>query len=251
MEIEPKKLIYQGTYGKEDNPLPKVKYEDIPKERCKKLLRKRFCNVAPEDFEEWLAVELDYNKDVYSCNNILDLKQSTRQVASEEELKFLARYYRAEYHHLQTFAIWEKEKLKPLVRKLVNIAKNDPQYDFHFLYRLEHQKLLCMEAYLSHSRVADDKGNYVGKRWLVLCIDLLSYIEGCKDITIKQVKNMNIKNLHGLLSKEAVERFNSAKYDSKDGEFCDKFIEGKDIYIRKMERLYYQVRLYKMRYWWE
>lgn len=35
MALEPKQLVYQGTFGKEDNPLPKVKYEDIPKERRK------------------------------------------------------------------------------------------------------------------------------------------------------------------------------------------------------------------------
>lgn len=33
MALEPKQLVYQGTIGKDDNPLPMVKYEDIPKER--------------------------------------------------------------------------------------------------------------------------------------------------------------------------------------------------------------------------
>ena len=63
MALEPKQLVYQGTFGKEDNPLPKVKYEDIPKERRKKLHRKRLYNVVPEEFEEWLAVELDFKKE--------------------------------------------------------------------------------------------------------------------------------------------------------------------------------------------
>lgn len=70
MALEPKQLVYQGTFGKEDNPLPKVKYEDIPKERRKKLHRKRLYNVVPEEFEEWLAVELDFNKYRYISEGI-------------------------------------------------------------------------------------------------------------------------------------------------------------------------------------
>ena len=52
MALESKQLVYQGTFGKDDNPLPKVKYEDIPKERRKKLHRKRLYNVVPEEFEK-------------------------------------------------------------------------------------------------------------------------------------------------------------------------------------------------------
>ena len=80
MALEPKQLVYQGTFGKEDNPLPKVKYEDIPKERRKKLHRKRLYNVVPEEFEEWLAVELDFNKYRYISEGIDLRTKKTRRV---------------------------------------------------------------------------------------------------------------------------------------------------------------------------
>ena len=157
MALEPKQLVYQGTFGKEDNPLPKVKYEDIPKERRKKLHRKRLYNVVPEEFEEWLAVELDFNKYRYISEGI-DFEHTKKRLADEEDQKSLAQYYRAEYNHMQKFAIWEEEHLTPLVKELTGMAKSNPQYDCHFLYKLERQKLVCMEAYLSHSRVADASG---------------------------------------------------------------------------------------------
>lgn len=88
MALEPKQLVYQGTFGKDDNPLPKVKYEDIPKERRKKLHRKRLYNVAPEDFEEWLAVELDFNKYRYVGEG-LDFEHKTKRLADEDDQKAL------------------------------------------------------------------------------------------------------------------------------------------------------------------
>ena len=88
MALEPKQLVYQGTFGKEDNPLPKVKYEDIPKERRKKLHRKRLYNVVPEEFEEWLAVELDFNKYRYISEGI-DFEHTKKRLADEEDQKSL------------------------------------------------------------------------------------------------------------------------------------------------------------------
>ena len=121
MALEPKQLVYQGTFGKEDNPLPKVKYEDIPKERRKKLHRKRLYNVVPEEFEEWLAVELDFNKYRYISEGI-DFEHTKKRLADEEDQKSLAQYYRAEYNHMQKFAIWEEEHLTPLVKELTGMA---------------------------------------------------------------------------------------------------------------------------------
>ena len=105
MALEPKQLVYQGTFGKDDNP----------KERRKKLHRKRLYNVAPEDFEEWLAVELDFNKYRYVGEG-LDFEHKTKRLADEDDQKGLAQYYRAEYRHLQEFAVWEEEHLTPLVK---------------------------------------------------------------------------------------------------------------------------------------
>lgn len=144
MALEPKQLVYQDSFGKDDNPLPKVKFEDIPKDCRKKLHRKRLYNVASEDFEEWLAVELDFNKCRYVGEG-LDFEHKTKRLADEDDQKDLAQYYRAEYRHLQEFAVWEEEHLTPLVKKLASMAKSDPQYDWHFLYKLERKKLACME----------------------------------------------------------------------------------------------------------
>ena len=249
MALEPKQLVYQGTFGKEDNPLPKVKYEDIPKERRKKLHRKRLYNVVPEEFEEWLAVELDFNKYRYISEGI-DFEHTKKRLADEEDQKSLAQYYRAEYNHMQKVAIWEEEHLTPLVKELTGMAKSNPQYDCHFLYKLERQKLVCMEAYLSHSRVADASGEYVGKKWLVLCINLLDYILEYKEIIKAQIKRMNLRNLHGLVDAYTIQQFKKEKYAKKDRQ-CMKTFHGKDIYVRKMERLYHLIRLYKTRFWWE
>lgn len=249
MALEPKQLVYQGTFGKDDNPLPKVKYEDIPKERRKKLHRKRLYNVVPEEFEEWLAVELDFNKYRYISEG-LDFEHTKKRLADEEDQKSLAQYYRAEYNHMQKIAVWEEEYLSPLVKELADMAKNNPQYDWHFLYKLERQKLVCMEAYLSHSRVADASGEYVGKKWLVLCINLLDYILEYKKITKAQIKRMNLRNLHGLVDTYTIQQFKKEKYAKKDSK-CMKTFRGKDIYVRKMERLYHLIQLYKTRSWWE
>lgn len=115
MALEPKQLVYQGTFGKDDNPLPKVKHEDIPKERRKKLHRKRLYNVVPEEFEEWLAVELDFNKYRYISEG-LDFERKKKRLADEDDQKGLAQYYRAEYRHLQEFAVWGKSILLRLLR---------------------------------------------------------------------------------------------------------------------------------------
>ncbi len=249
MALEPKQLVYQGTFGEDDNPLPKVKCEDIPKERRKKLHRKRLYNLATEDFEEWLAVELDFNKYRYEYDTA-DFDKETKRLANEDDQKALAEYYRAEYRHMQEFAIWEEKNLTPLVKELAGMAKSDPQYDWHLLYKQERQKLVCMEAYLSHSRVADASGEYVGKKWLALCINLLDYILEYKKITKAQIKRMNLRNLHGLVDTYTIQQFKKEKYAKKDSQ-CMKTFRGKDIYVRKMERLYHLIRLYKTRSWWE
>lgn len=247
MKSSIKVLAYGGSVDC-DNPLPKVKYEDIPEERRKSLRHKRLYKVSPEDFEEWLAVELDFNK-VYHESDGADFDNMQERLADEEDQKSLAQYYRAEFRHLQEFAVWEKEQLNPIVKELAVMAKNDPQYDWHFLYKLEQKKLICMELYLSHSRVADKDGEYVGKKWLVLCIKLLDYILEYKEITKEQIRQMNIRNIHKLVSSQTIEHF--CNESGEEGEGNMKFFYGKDIYVRKIEHLYYLIRLHYTRFWWE
>lgn len=170
----------------------------------------------------------------------------TERLADEEGLKCLAQHFRSEFRHLNEFAVWEKENLAPLVQELALMAINDPQYDWHFLYRLERQKIICMEQYLSHSRVADKDGRYIGKKWLVLCIRLLDYILDYMKITKEQIRRMNIRNLHTLVNSQTIENFYN-----ESGDQGMKFSSGKDIYIRKMERLYHMIRINYTRLWWE
>jgi len=246
-----KELNYNGHLGKEENPLPKMKVEDIPTCRRKKLLCKYLCDVSEDEFEEWLAVLLDFNKlqTVVSPNSELPVEE---RLSTGDEQRDLAAYYRAEFHHINEFAAWEKENLIPLVKELVDMAENDPQYDSHYLYRLERQKLVCMQKYFSHSRIADENGNYDGKRWLLLCIILLDYILKNKGITKEQIVQMNIKNIDRLTDESTIRNFKEADFsEDKDDLYCDKCFYGRKIYLRKMERLYHLIRIYQTRNWWE
>lgn len=103
---------------------------------------------------------------------------------------------------------------------------------------------------ITYTSVADASGEYVGKKWLVLCINLLDYILEYKEIIKAQIKRMNLRNLHGLVDAYTIQQFKKEKYAKKDRQ-CMKTFHGKDIYVRKMERLYHLIRLYKTRFWWE
>ena len=71
-----------------------------------------------------------------------------------------------------------------------------------------------------------------------------------KEIIKAQIKRMNLRNLHGLVDAYTIQQFKKEKYAKKDRQ-CMKTFHGKDIYVRKMERLYHLIRLYKTRFWWE
>lgn len=249
-------LIYAGV--EEGNSLwPQVKYEDIPEqERCR-LRRKPLHKVDEVDLEAWLAVDLEYNRreTEYTISENGELVECKEVLASTESLEAHLRYKRAEYQHAKSFALWQKEGLDPLVEELATMAKQDPQYDWHCLYRLERQKLICMEAYLSHSRVADKEGNYKGKRWLVLCIRLLGYIlDGGSSITREQLRQLNRRNSVELLSpfrQASLQEADECGDDHEDDGYSLRSLYLKDLYQRKAERLYYRIRLEYTRMWWE
>ena len=132
-------------------------------------------------------------------------------------------------------------------------AAHDPQYDWQFIYELEYAKLRCMRAYFSHSLIADENGNFGFNRWIDICICLLQHIkDNGLHISRQQIKRMNIRNVGDVVTSSMLNDYIEATMstDEKDNPL-DKFYYGKKIYVRKMERLYYWIRLYKMREWWE
>ena len=63
---------------------------------------------------------------------------------------------------------------------------------------------------------------------------------------------MNIRSIKGLGDKDTIED----DFDAPDPEVApesplSKDYYGRKIYVRKMERLYHLIRLYKTRDWWE
>lgn len=250
-----KKLIYAGIEGG-NSPWPKVKYEDISEQERNRLRIKPLHKVDEVDLESWLAIDLEDNKweTEYTISEDGELVECKEVLASTESLEAHLRYNRAEYQHAKNFALWRKENLDPLVEDLATMAKRNPQYDWHCLYELERQKLICMETYLSHSRVADKKGNYKGKRWLVLCIQLLGYILNESSITLDQLCRLNVKNSINLLSpssRESLEEADECGDDCEDNEYSLRSLYLKDLYQRKAERLYYRIRSKYTRMWWE
>ena len=229
-----------------ENPMPKVRYEDVPEERREKL---KFTHgfkgtESPEWFEEWLAV---YLKTWYGY------PQKKLSKPMQEEMMHQAYYHRAEFNHIRDFRRWRVDNLDPLIKDLAKMARHDPQYDWQYLYALERQKILCMARYFSHSRMADANGNYGSKMWIDICLELLHYIEdNGKNIPYKKIKQMNIRNVKGLVPQRDIDYYLQAPEPSENNESgLDKEFYGQIIYVRKMERLYHMIRLFKTRDWWE
>ena len=108
---------------------------------------------------------------------------------------------------------------------------------------------MIMRAYFSHSLIADENGNFGFNRWIDTCISLLKYIKDDDlHISRQQIDRMNIRNVGDIVSSALVDAYEEAPTPSDEE---DGLPYGKKIYVRKMERLYYRIRLYKMREWWE
>lgn len=196
-------------------------------------------------FEQWVTVFSEWNTYSYSDGH----------KPTEEERKFekmvTASYEHGLWYHRKRFNEWKKEHLQPLIDELVKHAAHDPQYDWQFLYELEYAKLRCMRAYFSHSLIADANGNFDFNRWIDTCINLLQHIkDDGLHISCQQIDRMNIRNVRNIVSSALVDAYEEVPVpsDEEDG-LPDKFFYGKKIYVRKMERLYYLIRLYKMREW--
>ena len=206
---------------------------------------------SDEEFEQWVSVFDPWNGRVDMPEGGFDAlnKEDKRKVMSQ------AVFQRALWYHRKRFNAWKKEHLQPLVDELAEEASNAPQYDWRYLYSLELKKLRCMRTYFSHSLIADKDGNFGFNRWIDICIRLLEFLERDGDnISEEQVMRMNVRNVGDLVPSGMVEDYKSASVSVAEDEYSldDKaYYYGREIYGRKMERLYYRIRLYNMREWWE
>ncbi|WP_302458271.1 hypothetical protein [Mediterranea massiliensis] len=202
---------------------------------------------SDEEFEQWVTVFSEWNTYSYSDGH----------KPTEEEINFekmvTASYERGLWYHRKRFNEWKKEHLQPLIDELAEHAAHDPQYDWQILYELEYAKLRCMRSYFSHSLIADENGNFGFNRWIDICISLLKYIKDDDlHISRQQIDRMNIRNVGDIVSSALVDAYEEALMsDEEEDNLPEKLYYGKKIYVRKMERLYYRIRLYKMREWWE
>lgn len=245
---EPKELtnLNQGGYG---YPLADVSH--LSEKEKKDLLRRGMHRPkelhSDEEFEQWVTVFSEWN--TYSDSNEYE--------PTEEEQRhnkmITASYERGLWYHRKRFNVWKKEHLQPLIDELAEHAVHDPQYDWQFLYELEYAKLRCMRAYFSHSLIADENGDFGFNRWIDTCISLLKYIKDDDlHISQEQIEQMNIRNIGDIAPASLVDAYKEAPTPGEEADTLpDKLYYGKKIYVRKMERLYYRIRLYKIREWWE
>jgi hypothetical protein len=251
-----KELIYHGRQTEMDI-MPKVKYEDIPEDRREKweshLATFDGAVSNDQEFEEWLATQVHvYWNDGEYEKYVKETPENQRESkqAFDYMLSHSLEYHRSEYEHITEFRKWRIDNLDPLIKELADMAAQAPQYDWQYLYALERQKLLCMRTYFSHSRISDSHGDFTGRFWMDICLKLLEYItDDGNGIPYEKIKKMNIRNVKGIVSKDVV--FDYLQAPRKNNHYPDREFYGREIYVRKMERLYHHIRLYKTRDWWE
>lgn len=254
-DLQPKALVGldKSNY---DYPLADVSHlsdEEKDALRIRGICARNELN-SDEEFEQWVAVFAPWN---VLCGATLSggtvLTPDPDSEETQEGIMSCAAYERSLWYHRKRFRAWKEKYLQPLVDDLADEARNAPQYDWRYLYELEYKKLICMRAYFSHSLIADEDGNYGFNRWIDTCISLLKHIkdEGMH-ISEAQIKKMNVRNLGGIVTHGELVNFLQAPAKQEDDDiYPDKIYFGTRLYVRKMERLYYRIRLYKMREWWE
>lgn len=71
-------------------------------------------------------------------------------------------------------------------------------------------------------------------------------------ITESQLQHMNIRNVKDIVKPSLLGNYMDVCSSVNDRFQKDRrAVYGRDIYIRKMERLYYRIRLHKLREWYE
>lgn len=223
-------------------------------EKEKDDLRRRGMHIpkllnSDEEFEQWVTVFVPYNWHITMPEGGFDALSDK----DKQTVMIGAAYERGMWYHAKHFKAWKKEHLQPLVDELVEEARHGVQYSWQSVYSLELKKLRCMRAYFSHSRIADSSGNFGFNRWIDTCIRLLECLErDGSNITAEQALRMNTRNVGDLVPLALVELYEEAPMPGEnEDEWGNKAYYGRQIYVRKMERLYYRIRLYNMRDWWE
>ena len=234
-----------------DYPLPDVSH--FSKKEAKKLEIKgvefiifghRDQIKSDEEFETCITLAAQWNWQ--------DLAKKSK-IEYEEMVMYEVKHNRFLWYHGRYLQFMREKYLPRLIKKLVETAQNGPLFDGAFLYPLELAKFHCMRAYFSNSFIADENGNFSFKPWIDLCIRLLKHIvkEG-RDISDSQALHVNVRNVHDIVDCDEIETYINAPMPSEKKEWeTDKAWYGRKIYVRKMERLYYKIRLYKMQDWWE
>lgn len=245
---EPKTLV---GLNQDDYTYPLADVSNLSDDEKKELLRRGMRIPkelhSDEEFEQWVTLYAELNK--YSNHKGHNPTKEER----ERNKLLTASYERGMWYHYKRFNEWKKTHLQPLIDELTDHAAHDPQYDWQFMYALEYAKLRCMRAYFSHSIIADKNGNFGFNRWIDVCINLLKYIkEDGVNISDSQIERMNVRNVGDIISSYKIDEYKNAPIsDNEYPTFDDKRCIGREIYVRKMERLYYKIRLFKMREWWE
>ena len=162
-------------------------------------------------------------------------------------------HYRFLWYHGRRLLALRKERMKPFIKELVNEVRYGPMFDGVFLYRVELGRFRCMREYFSYSFVADREGNFSFKPWMDICIRLLEYIvEEGRNISDEQCLHVNVRNVADIVDGSLMYFYMDAPLPSEAGEHdVDKAFYGREIYLRKAERLYYSIRLNKIQDWWE
>ena len=199
---------------------------------------------SDEEFENCITLAAQWNWHEVANDN----KEDYERMVMDE-----VKYNRFLWYHGRYLQAMREKYLPRLIKKLVETAQNGPLFDGAFLYPLELAKFHCMRAYFSNSFIADENGNFSFKPWIDLCIRLLKHIvkEG-RNISDRQALHVNVRNVQDIVACDDIDNYLNAPMPSekKDWE-TDKAWYGRKIYVRKMERLYYKIRLYKMQDWWE
>ena len=162
-------------------------------------------------------------------------------------------HHRFRWYHGRRLKALREKHLQPFIEQLVEEARHGPMFDGAFLYRLELEKFRCIREYFSYSFIADRDGNFSFKPWMDICIRLLEHIvkEG-RDISDEQSLHVNVRNVGDIVDDRLISFYMDAPLPSETKELeVDKDVYGREIYVRKMERLYYRIRLNKMQDWWE
>ena len=230
-------------------PLPDVSH--ISKKKALKLRAKAIKFItfgirkeikSDEEFEVGITLAAQWNQ-----QSNIDEEYYEENVMEDVEL------YRFWWYHGRRLQALRKKRMPPFIKKLVREARYGPLFFGSSLYRLELEKFRCLREYFSYSFVADEDGCFSFKPWMDICIRLLEYIvEEGHNISDEQSLHVNVCNVHDIVDQYLIDGYINAPLPSeaKEGE-PDKAFYGRQIYLRKAERLYYSIRLNKMQDWWE